>query len=135
MDKARRFILFGALVVVVALVLYITLLPAVLRGTLGASMPVKMLIAIVAISPAAFFMGMFFPSGLNKLSQNRGELLPWAWGMNGAFSVAGSLLARFIAVTAGFRVLLIAALLCYGFAGLLFKVNLRKPDLSRPGVQ
>jgi hypothetical protein len=87
-----------------------------------------MLIAILVIAPAAFFMGMFFPSGLNKLSENRPVLLPWAWGVNGAFSVTGSLLARFLAVESGFRVLLVTALLCYGLAGILFRVNLQKPN-------
>jgi hypothetical protein len=128
MDRAKRFILTASLVVVLILVGYASLLPGALHATLGAPVIVKMLIAILVIAPAAFFMGMFFPSGLNKLSENRPVLLPWAWGVNGAFSVTGSLLARFLAVESGFRVLLVTALLCYGLAGILFRVNLQKPN-------
>ncbi len=128
MKKPKRFILIAAGIVVVMMVLYMTLLPAILEGSLGAPRIVKMLGAIVIIAPAAFFMGMFFPTGLNVLAKNRSEMLPWAWGMNGAFSVTGSLLARYLAVQFGFRVLLLAALFVYAAAGLLFPVNLKKGE-------
>lgn len=126
MKKPKRFILLAAAIVVVMMVLYMTVLPAVLQGSLGAPRIVKMIGAIIIITPAAFFMGMFFPTGLNVLAKNRSEMLPWAWGMNGAFSVTGSLLARYLAVQFGFRVLLLAALFVYAAAGLLFPVNLKK---------
>jgi hypothetical protein len=123
----KRFIYMAAGIVVAAMILYIVALPAFLNATLGWPMLIKMFVAIIVIAPSAFFMGMFFPTGLKELSGRRPQLLPWAWGMNGAFSVTGSLLARFIAVQAGFRVLLLAALLCYAAAGLLFRVNRREP--------
>jgi spermidine synthase len=128
MKEPRRFILIAAGIVAAMMVFYMTVLPAVLEGSLGAPRIVKMVGAIVIIAPAAFFMGMFFPTGLNVLAKNRSEMLPWAWGMNGAFSVTGSLLARYLAVQFGFRILLLAALLVYAAAGLLFPVNLKKRE-------
>ena len=49
------------------------------------------------------------------------DMVPWAWGMNGAFSVLGSTLAIFIAMNWGFQVTLFAASATYlvGLAALL----------------
>jgi hypothetical protein len=59
-------------------------------------------IAVVLIAPAAFFMGMTFPTGLDALGGKVGGLLPWAWGMNGALSVTGAVVARLLSVSFGF---------------------------------
>ena len=41
------------------------------------------------------------------------QMIPWAWGMNGALSVLGATLAIFIAMNWGFRVTLLAASATY----------------------
>ena len=40
-------------------------------------------------------------------------MVPWAWGMNGAFSVVGATLAIFIAMNWGFQITLFAASATY----------------------
>jgi hypothetical protein len=53
-------------------------------------------------------LGLPFPLGLGEVG--RGGLLPWSWGLNGAFSVVATPLANVIALEWGFeRVLLLAA--------------------------
>ncbi len=85
------------------------------------------LMAVVA--PVSVLLGLPFPLGLSRAG--RGGLLPWAWGLNGAFSVVATPLANLIAREAGFdRVLLCAAIL-YGIALLTFPVTRRRPAWHR----
>ena len=53
-------------------------------------------------------MGMPLPAGVRLLAADRPELVPWAWGINGALSVIGATLAVFIAMNWGFSVTLVA---------------------------
>jgi SAM-dependent methyltransferase len=73
---------------------------------------------LLLIAPVSVAMGLPFPLGLNRAGT--GGFLPWAWGLNGAFSVVATPLANLIARESGFsRVLLIAAIL-YGVALVTF---------------
>ena len=71
------------------------------------------------ILPVGFALGLPFPLGLARLA-DRGRLLPWAWGLNGAFSVLATPLATLVAREAGYSRVLFAALLLYGVAVLTF---------------
>jgi len=44
------------------------------------------------------------------------QMIPWAWGINGALSVVGATLAIFIAMNWGFSVTLLAAAATYAIA-------------------
>jgi hypothetical protein len=90
---------------------------------LGFPFMVKVILAVLFIAPSAFFLGMPFPSGLSSLSVSREGLIPWAWGMNGAFSVTGAVIARLLSVSFGFLPVLLCALGLYVLAGILFPSN------------
>ena len=71
-----------------------------------------MLISGVLLIPLGFVMGMPFPTGLRALAAARGRELSanqpavdngveWAWSMNAAASVLGSVLAMVIAIQFG----------------------------------
>lgn len=79
---------------------------------------VRILVSILIIAPAAFCMGMPFPTGLDALREKRPGLLPWAWGMNGGLSVAGSALAWILSVSFGFPPLLWTVIVVYGLVAL-----------------
>ena len=49
-----------------------------------------MLMTALAIAPAAFLMGMPFPSGLRRLEERHSPSVRWAWSLNAAASVLGS---------------------------------------------
>jgi len=66
-------------------------------------LPAKMLITVLAIAPAAFLMGMPFPSGLRRLEQWHAASIRWAWSLNAAASVLGSAAAIFLAIYIGLR--------------------------------
>jgi hypothetical protein len=71
------------------------------------------------IAPLAVPMGIPFPYGLHLLGKKRPGLLPWAWGVNGFFSVIGAAGTVLVAISFGFRVAVAAALAFYVLAAFL----------------
>lgn len=70
-------------------------------------LPAKMLLTVLAIAPAAFLMGMPFPSGLRRLEASHPPSIRWAWSLNAAASVLGSAGAIFLAIYIGLRATLL----------------------------
>jgi hypothetical protein len=106
----RRGIALACLVVLAwcAAVLF-ALQPAIL-ATLGLPWLARAALVLVVLAPVSLALGLPFPLGL--AGAGSGGFLPWAWGLNGAFSVVATPLANLIAREAGFsRVLLGAAVL------------------------
>ncbi|MGH8647222.1 MAG: spermidine synthase, partial [Gammaproteobacteria bacterium] len=77
---------------------------------------IRVLLALSVIAPLALFMGMPFPLGMAGLAQDGGELMPWAWGINGCASVVGAVLATLVSVHLGTNAVLILAFFLYVFA-------------------
>lgn len=124
--KRFRLVVVAAACVLIAggLCFYIFGLDGFLDRFHAAGLAVRIFASALIIAPVAFFMGVPYPNGLDSLQENRPHLLPWAWGMNGGLSVAGSALARILAVSSGFPVLLTVGILVYIMVGSLFFVNL-----------
>jgi hypothetical protein len=106
-----------------SLLFYITGLSPLLNMLLGRPLGIKILLSILFIFPAAFFLGMPFPTGLSALSENRLDLVPWAWGVNGCFSVTGTVLARLVSISAGYSTVLLTAMALYTLAFFAFSWN------------
>jgi spermidine synthase len=89
------------------------------------SRSVRMLIAVATLAPMGIALGIPMPTGIRLLNAHAPQLVPWAWGMNGALSVLGATLAIFIAMNWGFQVTLLAASATYlvGLAALISAVN------------
>ncbi|MFP4057875.1 MAG: spermidine synthase [Candidatus Brocadiia bacterium] len=105
-------------VVVVGLALWLGMDP--LLGSLwGSAAWLRVLVATGCSGALAFFMGMPFPSGLRRAARQVPGLVPWAWGVNGCASVVGAVLAMVLAVSLGFRAVLLVAFGLYVLAGLV----------------
>lgn len=76
----------------------------------------RALLVLLVAAPPSLALGLPFPMGLSRVGD--GPALPWAWGLNGAFSVVATPLANLIAREAGFSWLLIAAAGLYLIAAL-----------------
>src|SRR5436190_4092885 len=74
--------------------------------------------AISLIAPVGILLGMPLPGGMRLIAADRAEIIPWGWGINGAFSVVGATLAVFIAMNWGFSVTLLSASVVYALAAL-----------------
>jgi hypothetical protein len=73
-------------------------------------------LSLALIAPLGFFMGMPFPLGLARLSQQAPGFVPWAWGINGFASVVSAVLATLLAIEFGFNVVIVTALVLYAVA-------------------
>ena len=91
--------------------------PIVLPRLIDAAIPWTLAARIVAggvvLLPVGILLGMPLPAGMRLLASSRPDIIPWGWGMNGAFSVIGATLAIFIAMNWGFSATLIAGALVY----------------------
>ena len=115
------FICGAVLVWMVASLLF---LQPLILATLTWSWACRAAALMAVVAPVSILMGLPFPLGLSRAGS--GGLLPWAWGLNGAFSVVATPLANLIAREAGFdRVLLCAAIL-YGLALITFPITRRR---------
>ncbi|HSS98744.1 MAG TPA: hypothetical protein VLK33_17035 [Terriglobales bacterium] len=105
--------------IVAAISLYVFVLPGLLNALVGLPLMVKFLISGILLVPLGFAMGMPFPTGLRTLASFPGSEFPvtlnresensaveWAWAMNAASSVLGSVLAMVIAIQFGLNVTL-----------------------------
>jgi hypothetical protein len=112
---APRIAAAGAALVVVAWCVVVSLgLQPVMLGTLGWSWLARAALVLAVLAPVSLALGLPFPLGLTRVGN--GGVLPWAWGLNGAFSVVATPLANLIAREAGLNDLLIAAAVLYAVA-------------------
>ena len=117
----RSAIDLAVLGIVALSLIHLLVLPPLLSEAMAYSMPIKSLIAIVSIAPLAFCMGMPFPLGLTRLARQSPEFIPWAWGINGCASVLSALLATLIAIHFGFQIVIVLAIVLYGFATVIWR--------------
>ncbi len=80
---------------------------------LQASVIVRILAAVVLIFPLGFFLGMPFPLGILTIENQPEGTIPWAWAMNGLFTVVGGLSSVLLSIFYGFRITLLIAILLY----------------------
>jgi hypothetical protein len=85
--------------------------PAML-ATLDWPWPLRWALVLAILAPVSLALGLPFPLGLACLGQNS-STLPWAWGLNGAFSVVASPMANLIAREWGLNRLLVCAAAMY----------------------
>jgi len=76
----------------------------------------QLLVAALILAPVGFILGMPFPLGLRYLQSSFPKQIPWAWGINGCFSVIGPVLATIGAVHFGFQLVSILAASAYVLA-------------------
>ena len=101
--------------------LYMALLPMLFQQLMGLADSVKMALSVFLIAPLAFFMGMPFPIGLNRVANSAPDFIPWAWGINGFASVMSASLATLLAIEFGFTVVVLFALGLYATAAAIIR--------------
>ncbi len=85
---------------------------------------------VISIAPLAFLMGMCFPMGIQIVRRFHATLVPWGWGVNGAFSVFASILSIVLALAIGFRAAMLVGVACYAVAFVLIRTLPNDPAQS-----
>lgn len=111
------------------LIVYVVGLPPMLDAMLGASTPVRILVAATLVAPLGLCMGMPFPTGLRLAGRESSGLVSWAWAVNGGASVFGSTLTVLVSMTFGFSASFVAGALAYA-ASLGVAIWLTRPGTA-----
>jgi hypothetical protein len=110
-------------VVALALVILDWTIPHLTRVFLGGSFPVRVLVAGFISAVAGFLMGMPMPTGIRYLRATGRNIIPWAWSINGYFTVVGTALSTLLAVNFGFPAVFYLAALLYVLAPLFLRTK------------
>jgi spermidine synthase len=115
--------------VIAALLVDVFFLPNWLEAWVGLGLYSRIAVSGLLLAPLGFVMGMPFPTGLRALAVGSVVDVPgadiadnaveWAWAMNAAASVLGSVLAMVIAIQFGLNVTLACGVAAYLLALLL----------------
>jgi spermidine synthase len=109
------------ILIVAALSLYVFVLPSALNTMVGLAFALKLVVSGLLLIPLGIAMGMPFPTGLRALATSAkpaaqaasGNAVEWAWALNAASSVFGSVLAMVIAIHWGLNVTLATGAAAY----------------------
>lgn len=101
------------LVLSLIIFLYSLLLPTLMNTIHAYPIHVKIISVFFILIPAGILMGIPFPLGLSLLSRFMPELIPWAWAVNGCFSVLAPILAIMCALSIGFKMVIMIGVLTY----------------------
>lgn len=101
----------GALAIV--LILYAVGLGPVFRLLIGLPLALRIVITALLVLVPGLLMGSLLPTGVRNANALGRGMVPWAWGLNGASSVVGSILAVALSMNFGFTLALLAGVVVY----------------------
>lgn len=110
--EARRGGIGLAVLILVTLIFGAAVLP-VTHGFAAASTPLRITLALAMLLPLGFCMGLPFTLGMNAALARKPDLGPWLWGINGAASVCGSVLAVAISLSVSISATFWSGVICY----------------------
>ena len=92
------------------------LLGALFDATADLEMVRRIGVALLVLFPLGIPLGMMFPTGLHVVRQTSPLFVPWAFGINGVFSVIGSMVVLPGSILYGFPSMSAAAGVVYVLA-------------------
>lgn len=113
------------LVLALLMVLCALILPYLFTITSTWPLSIKGAFLCLIIAIPGLLMGIPFPAGLKLLGQTDQALIPWAWTVNGIFSVLAPLLAVMTAMVLGYSGVLLMGAAAYLLAFLILRKQMR----------
>jgi hypothetical protein len=110
------------------ILLTLLVMPRILSLALGLALPLRVAISISLVAPLGILLGVPFPTGLRIVGEQASPLVPWAWAVNGFFTVIGSVAAMILGMVLGFTNVFVIAAGCYAVA--LISIRQAQPDKS-----
>jgi len=112
--KVRYLPLLLAVLIVTSL-----LTPLIFNATIHWNLLTRIIISLFMLVPLGTLLGMPFPTGIKAVNTESNAFISWAWGVNGFFTVIGSVGAIILGMALGFKIVILLAALCYLFALLI----------------
>jgi hypothetical protein len=111
------------------------LVSSTLTALVWLPLALKIVLTVVAIAPLGFTMGMPFPTALRRLEQWHPPSVRWAWSLNAASSVLGSVGALMCAIYLGLmQTLIIGGLFYLAALGVVARVRMSPTAAPEPGT-
>ncbi len=108
--------------------LFIAAYSALFHVFLAYPLEVRILVAIVVLFPVGLLLGMPLPLAVHRLGEVEPRGIPWAWGMNGFFTVFGGFLSVVLSYWVGFQATLALGFAIYALAFICFsRIQVLKP--------
>jgi hypothetical protein len=131
-DEGRLVKALGCVALLAALVAVAT--PGLLAALVWLPLPLKMALTVTLVGPLGFVMGMPFPAALRRLERWHAPSVRWAWSLNAAASVMGSVGALVCSIYLGLiQTLLIGGLLYLGALAIVAQLRERTKAEPEPG--
>jgi hypothetical protein len=111
--RARGFVLRVVPVLASVLGIYALALTPLFHALIGLVLPLRIALAALLVLVPGLLMGTLLPTGVRTANALGPDLVAWAWGLNGAASVVGSILAIFLSMNFGFTTALGAGVAIY----------------------
>ncbi len=90
-----------------------------LASLVALPLSLRIVVATLLVAPMGLLMGTLFPMGLEHVKRTGPGFAPWAWGINGVFSVLSPVVAVALSATFGQRLAFLGALPMYLAAGIV----------------
>jgi hypothetical protein len=110
---------FIAAVCALLIAIYGLLLPESTTILAMLTPPLRFAAAFIALLPLGLPMGIPFPLGMRLLGERDPSLIPWAWVINGSFSVLAPVMALMLALATGFATVAFLSAAAYLLASLV----------------
>ena len=137
--RNRRRGLAKVVAAILAVLLVLTIAsPAIFAYAIALPLAWRVIIVIAMIAPLGILLGMPFPLGMRIVSEEAPAFVPWAWGVNGFFTVVGSIAASILGMALGFTAVLTISGACYLVAAASLTITrtpLRIPRPDAPGLR
>jgi hypothetical protein len=105
-----------------------------LTSLVSLPLQLKILLTVTTIAPLGFAMGMPFPTALRRLEEWHAPSVRWAWSLNAASSVLGSVGALMCAIYLGLmQTLIIGGLFYLAALGVVARVRMAQAAAPEPG--
>jgi hypothetical protein len=111
--QPRRALLRIIPLILITLIATAFIMPLLFSAALGFTLSWRVALAGALLAPLGILLGMPFPTGLRIVSDEASSLVPWSWGVNGFFTVIGTVTALILGMAFGFKIVLLVGALCY----------------------
>jgi hypothetical protein len=98
-------------------------------------LPLKMALTVAVIAPLGFVMGMPFPTGLRRLEEWHAPSVRWAWSLNAAASVLGSVGSLACSIYLGLvQTLIVGGIFYLAALAVVARVHMNTEAAPEPGA-
>jgi hypothetical protein len=104
-------LLLGAIAILVGLVAFTVY--DQLANLMWLRFPSRVAVSIALLTPIGLLLGMCFPLGIRWARKAHDHLIPWAWAVNGVFSVFAAAASLVVAINFGLKTMILAGAICY----------------------